>query len=928
MTVEIPGYKIIRTLGKGGMATVYLAEQEIFERKVALKVMSKILSEDPTFGERFFREAKIVSQLVHPNIVTVHDVGVHEGIYYLSMEYIDGKDLRFLRADLTLKQKISAVKDIARALAYAGSKGYVHRDIKPENIMFHSADGRAVLTDFGIAKATKTDKSMTQTGVAIGTPHYMSPEQAKGKPVDPRSDLYSLGIVFFQLLSGHVPYDAESAVAIGIKHITEPVPLLPEGYEKLQPIIDTLMAKKPDDRYQSALKFIEDVEELNVKDLESLVKWTQVNGLNSDGPNSKRSESIHTRAPTIVTPRSARIAKAEKDDPPLIRASRPHIPALTEDVERFTVAYDAYEYFEPEKSSAWPWALGICILLGIGGFVLYQQKPELVTPWLGEAKKAVESTTATVVASYEDIKSSLDLSTPTDDERVDQSGEKNAQDNMKKTSKKKITGIPVKQLPSKQEIDAERPSSPQTDVVQNSHAQDLLKNSEAQAEIGEGSERDASVKRQDTVQQSKADARVGIVESEEILKLRERVGTLESLYETDKAYLADLVGAYHDLLERIPNDESSVTARDALKSKEIAGIHHLTFAGKYRAAEKRFLQVKYLFAGLADEELSELEKQLADQKQIKVDLARAATLFEKNQLTTPENDNAVGLYMGVLALDKSNQEAIEGLKKSSKKLLVYAQGSFNAGEYSKSARLLSTVLKIDSSNPKAKKLQLRLNNQRIKQRAIDALLVRARQQLKDGQLFTPPGGNALDSYKRVLEKSPGNKEAEEGIVTVVDALSVRVWGLVGDEKFDEARQALAEPKLALPTNEQIHSLSLAVEEVIVERTRLKPSVSSVQVSSIMGQFSDQETWVLSRTDNIYLRFQYAYFDSLGANLRLILVDQETNLETSVLSDNVTGAEGSHNTVYIAPVQGFKVGEYRIKIQLGENVLGSLSFTIK
>jgi len=262
-SIQIDGYQIKGTLGHGGMATVYLAIQESFEREVAIKIMAEQLSSDPNFRDRFLQEAKIVSRLIHPNIVTVYDVGVINNHHYLSMEYIKGIDLKDKLTSISLFHLIKVIKEVALALDYAGRKGYVHRDIKPENIMINSEDGRAVLMDFGIAKAFDSISEMTQTGTAIGTPYYMSPEQAKGKEVDWRSDIYSLGVVFFQVLTGQLPYQGDSAVAVGIMHLTDPIPKLPEYLQAVfQPIIDKLMAKVPDDRYQNGediIKMLNDI---------------------------------------------------------------------------------------------------------------------------------------------------------------------------------------------------------------------------------------------------------------------------------------------------------------------------------------------------------------------------------------------------------------------------------------------------------------------------------------------------------------------------------------------------------------------------------------------------------------------------------------------------------------------------------------------
>ncbi len=276
--IDIPGYRLIRKLAKGGMSTVYLAEQVSLKREVAIKVMASELSDDAVFGQRFEQEAQIASQLSHPNIVPIIDFGAVFGpdsaipSYYIVMAYIDGQDLKKCVNKLSLVARLKIVEGVAQALSYLHQKGFVHRDIKPQNIIVQGDDQRAVLTDFGIVRPQQHDNNLTSTGTTLGTPHYMSPEQALGKKVDYRSDIYSLGVVLFYVLAGQVPFEAESSVAVGLKHYTDPIPLLDPPFDCFQPIVDRAMAKKPADRYQSAAELGEAISAISLANIEAIVQ--------------------------------------------------------------------------------------------------------------------------------------------------------------------------------------------------------------------------------------------------------------------------------------------------------------------------------------------------------------------------------------------------------------------------------------------------------------------------------------------------------------------------------------------------------------------------------------------------------------------------------------------------------------------------------
>ena len=242
-TIVIPGYRIVRQLGHGGMASVHLAIQESFEREVALKVMSPLLNSDPSFSIRFMREARIVAHIHHASIVPVFDVGEHHSHHYLSMEYLPGGDLKQRvqdgRCDAAFAVDVCCT--LSSALDLAHRKGFVHRDIKPENILFREG-GTPVLTDFGIARAIDSGTTLTVAGMLVGTPSYMSPEQVKGLELDGRSDLYSLGIVFYEMLTGAAPFRADSMLSLALKHLTEPLPQLPAEHAAYQSFLDQLTA--------------------------------------------------------------------------------------------------------------------------------------------------------------------------------------------------------------------------------------------------------------------------------------------------------------------------------------------------------------------------------------------------------------------------------------------------------------------------------------------------------------------------------------------------------------------------------------------------------------------------------------------------------------------------------------------------------------
>src|SRR5215216_5111950 len=338
-------YRIERKLGAGGMADVYLAEDQELGRRVAIKILNDRHAADDSFIERFRREAKNAAGLSHPNIVSIYDRGEAEGTYYIAMEFLDGRSLKELivsRGPAPVSVAIEYARQILAALRFAHRNGIVHRDIKPHNVLVDS-DGRLKVTDFGIARAGASQ--MTEAGSIIGTAQYLSPEQAKGSPVDQTSDLYSVGIVLYELLTGVVPFTGDTPVEIAMKHLSA-VPDPPSSHRgeiprELDKVVMRALAKDAHERYQTA-------EEMDA-DLARVARGGTVSPATEEAATAIVSRPPPSAAPTAVTQ---------------LRQPIPYTPPA---------AY--YDYDEPRRRAIWPWIVALLFVAGavVGAYFLYDQ---------------------------------------------------------------------------------------------------------------------------------------------------------------------------------------------------------------------------------------------------------------------------------------------------------------------------------------------------------------------------------------------------------------------------------------------------------------------------------------------------------------------------------------------------------------------------
>lgn len=787
--IDIPGYRTLRALGRGGMATVYLAVQESVDREVALKVMSPTLLADPTYGERFLREARIAARLHHPHVVGIHDVGRHGDYFYIAMEYIAGgpvlhEDGKAREVPFTLR----VVREMAKALAYANSKSFVHRDVKPDNILLRE-DGSSALTDFGIARANDSATRMTRTGAVVGTPHYMSPEQARGRSLDGRSDLYSLGIVMYELLVGRVPYHAEDSLAVGIMHITQPVPQLPPEYKALQPTLDLLLAKEPEQRFQDGHAVAAAIEQIERRlergELRELLR-------------GRASTSAPTIALPTITPATTPADSGARAEPRL-----GSIDLIDSAPQRFSRV--DHRQAKPRGRGLGPWIFtaAVVLLLGVGAFTLWRNQDKLRA-----LLPRTELNDVLVRAEAALVQGKL-------------SG--NAGDSAREL------------------FESARVIDPDNDIAR-----------AGLRRVGEAlvAEAVAATQRRDfaVAHARLADARallaggVAVEQAAAALKLAEAQNTeVATLFDQAEAALAagrllDANGAVELYQRVLASDSNNAPAQAGLRKVGVALAEQARSLLTQGKVDEASLRIEAMARALPnDPALPNLRAELTTGRSnataaLEAQVKRGQELLRSGRVDGPGEDTALAQFKAVLARDPNNAAARTGLGQVAQALVVQANAALEESNATLAERLIRQAEQLAPASADLAAARSRLRDLREsveiaasrpvltpeQQQKLAANLAAADKAAQSGNLILPPGSSAYDKYRAVLAMDGNNAQAMAGLKALPQIARDQFNLALGEQKLVRARDMVDTLEQLSPGDAGLPALRSRLAEALLD----------------------------------------------------------------------------------------------------------------
>jgi serine/threonine-protein kinase PpkA len=746
-SIQITGYEVLRPLGSGGMSTVYLALQRSLDRKVAIKVMRRMgdaASPDAAQAEkRFLLEGRMMAKLPHRNIVAVYDIVSNEDMSYISMEYLDGGTLaERMKTGLSLAEAVSVVVQIGSALDFAHTHGVVHRDLKPANIMFR--DGATpVLTDFGIARYQDgTATRLTQTGMLVGTPTYMSPEQINGNPVDGRADLYSLGILFYELLAGVAPFRGDTPIAVLMAHLTQPPPALPDEFKGFQSVMDRMIAKNRDERYATLKEFTDDLKSRLVH------SDTLLTRLHID-PAQTSSEQLRALGFATSSPTGERLRDSLLSN---LSASGPR-----------PISFPPHPVPAPPRPIPWTWitaALGV-ILLGIGAFIflrghgsLSKDEQELVGFWLDRAQQRIEAN---------------QLVTPADDSAFSYLQKALQKDGENARAQTLLANIAKTLAEQAQQALA----AGKLDAAADLNNQALLMAPD-----------DAGLRTLATqiAQSKKADALKG--------QVRTLVEHADAAREVGRVFGE---GAAYPLLIQaqtlVPNDADVRKRIDAIIAAQLDAPRKALEAGDASGAIEQLAKLQaYLgttptFTALRADADAAVKKQQAEKSIVEL-IARGNAQLKASHLAEPGGDNAyetLGELSKIAGDDKRAAEFAAGLAKA---LLADARALDRGGQPARALERAGLALQVAPSLADAQVLKQQIEG-RLGERAakLAQTLSAARQAIAE-QRFVPPATNdAHAALQAVLAIDANNADAKQLLAElpkrVAEAATARARSDVG-----------------------------------------------------------------------------------------------------------------------------------------------------
>jgi serine/threonine protein kinase len=776
---EIPGYQLLRELGVGGMATVYLAIQTSLQRQVAIKVMRRA-GADENFEQRFLIEGRAMAKLPHRNIVGVFDIVQTAELNYIAMEYLAGGTLvERLRYGMSLGEAIAVVVQIADALQLAHDNGIVHRDLKPANIMFRDP-ATPVLTDFGIAHTQEQQSTrLTQAGMMVGTPTYMSPEQASDQPLDGRSDQYSLGVMFYEMLAGHPPFEGSSPLTVAVAHIQTPPPPLPAQFAQLQPVMDRLLAKAPDRRYPDLREFQKDLKRLLAGSPALLAR------IQSD-PNQSASQQLRAIGFTD-SGSSQRPAPATE----LLRStSGAHA----------TVAIDTQRRTQPGASTP-PRRRGLLLalvatvivaLVAVGGWYIFGREKQL--------DPTLRALVADTLSASDRLAAEGKLVTPPGD---------NAYEKLQ-------TVLQV--APDLPEA-LERVKDIQKKLRDQAAAQLAAGHfDEAQALVGQ-----ALAVNPDDLNTLALGKRIAAerVDTEKRLRVEALLAQAKAAEDAGRAFGdgTDTAFALLRQAQQVDPKNTQVSERlAALTTGALASAREALAAGQLDEADTRLRAVAVYLAGEPQWQalLAEVEtarNTAARQEQLATLLATANAQAKAGRLAEPAGDNAIESLARLRELDANNADAAALAIDVAKQLATRAQKAEQDKQLAQALALYDQALQATPDDAGYRTRKAALEGQ-LGARAteISRNLAAARAAIA-ARRFLEPAGQSADAFvEAVLRTDPANADARKLRADLPRLIAAAAKALVGEGKSTEAAALLAAAARRYPEDRALATQLASVEQ--------------------------------------------------------------------------------------------------------------------